>query len=437
LDSGAASSYAGLFVVCAVVGPPEFVGLALLAQITANASTRTRVVVLAGGVFAIERWFFVPWGLLGYSQLELLGVAQLAAVGGVPLISAGLVAIQVALADSWLRRKSAARLAMALAAAWLALAIAGLPVAEALRPNPTDVTAVDLLLVQPNLPRGERWGDALQPLNLYRVRTFADRAVAENPGIDAVVLPENLLTARVDASPELSASLSQWVDALGVPVLSGLVLSASPPRPDLYRSSVVWLEPGRGITARLDKERAIPLLESSRRFPGDSLLAALFGNAARVPKVQEVTGSDPLLGPVRVTPLLCYEVLFPKFAARRRTPESVAIANLADDSWAPGDTVTRHLTNIARFRAIEQRLPLVRVAHGGLSSVVDEFGRVVETLPRHAYAARRVSLRPLPLPSFRERAALFGLPLGAFAVVGWGFALMRKITFGRRTGEMS
>src|SRR5258705_316566 len=47
LESGAASSYAGLFAVCTVVGPPEFVGLALLARLTAKASTPTRVLVLA------------------------------------------------------------------------------------------------------------------------------------------------------------------------------------------------------------------------------------------------------------------------------------------------------------------------------------------------------------------------------------------------------
>ena len=436
LGSEKVSSYAGLLALSLVVCAPECVGLALLARITAGASARVRVLVLAAAVFAIEQWLFLPWGLFGYSQLGLPGVAQLAVVGGVPLISALLVALQVALADSLWRRRDAAQLAIALGAAWLALAMAGLPVAEALRPGgkATGHESVDLLLIQPNLPRGERWGDGLQALNLYRVQSFADRVVAENPGTDAVVLPENLLTARVDASPELSASLSQWVDALGVPVLTGLVLAASPPRPDLYRSSVVWLEPGHGITARFDKERAIPLLESSRRFPLDAPLAALFGSAAKVPKVEEVAEMGPLRGPIHVTPVLCYEVLFPDLVARRRTPQSLAIANLADDSWVEGEIATRHLTNIARFRAIEQRLPLIRVAHGGLSVFVDEFGRVVEALPRHAYAARRVTLRAAPVPTLGERAGIFSLPLGAFAVVWWSWEAMQTRILPRRSG---
>ncbi|MGH2667761.1 MAG: nitrilase-related carbon-nitrogen hydrolase, partial [bacterium] len=132
-----------------------------------------------------------------------------------------------------------------------------------------------------------------------------------------------------------------------------------------------------------------------------------------------------------LTPVLCYEVLFPDLVARRRTPDSLAIANLADDSWVESERPSRHLTNIARFRAIEQRLPLVRVAHGGLSAVVDPFGRLIETLPRHTYAAHRVALHSSPPPAVRERAAIFALPVAAFAVVG---CALRKIPFARRTG---
>jgi hypothetical protein len=146
-------------------------------------------------------WWGVPWGLLGISQRGALGVAQLAVLGGVPLISALLIGLNAALSDLGREKTRAVRLAAALCASWLGLVFAGLPVAEATRPRASSGAAIDLLIVQPNLPRGERWGDALQPLNLYRVRAFADRALAdEPPGIAALVLPENLLTARVDAS---------------------------------------------------------------------------------------------------------------------------------------------------------------------------------------------------------------------------------------------
>jgi len=45
--------------------------------------------------------------------------------------------------------------------------------------------------------------------------------------------------------------------------------------------------------------------------------------------------------------------------------QSVAIVNLADDSWVAGEVVDAQLIAAASFRAIEQRLTLVRVSHGG------------------------------------------------------------------------
>ena len=243
LGSSAVSSYLGLFAVCAVVGPPEFVGLALLVRITARSSTGTRVLVLAAAVFAIEKvlsraTWSVPWALLGYSQVGVIGVAQLAVVGGVPLISALLVALQVAITDSLLRRKGAAGLAIGLAAAWIALALAGLPIAEAVRPaQPTQCRWISCSSSRTCRAASAGAMRSSRSTSTAQECSRIARPPQSRPGSMRWCFPRICLTARVDASPELSAALAEWVDDLGVPVLSGLVLSASPPSPDLYRSS--------------------------------------------------------------------------------------------------------------------------------------------------------------------------------------------------------
>jgi apolipoprotein N-acyltransferase len=181
----------------------------------------------------------------------------------------------------------------------------------------------------------------------------------------------------------------------------------------------VWIEPGRGITARIDKVRAVPVLESSRSLPGESWLAPVFGDAAGWKKVEEAPEAGPLRGAFTLTPVLCYEALFPDLVASRRSPDSVAIVNMADDGWVAGDTATRQLTAFATFRAIEQRLTLIRVAHGGLSVVVDPFGRRAETLPLDAYATARVSVQATPPPTLLERIAIAALPTGTGLGVWW------------------
>jgi apolipoprotein N-acyltransferase len=93
--------------------------------------------------------------------------------------------------------------------------------------------------------------------------------------------------------------------------------------------------------------------------------------------------------------------------------------NLADDGWVGAEAATRQLTAFAMFRAIEQRLALVRVAHGGLSVAIDAFGEAILELPRGQWAHGRVEVRPSPPPGWVERLSLLALPIATGAGVWW------------------
>jgi apolipoprotein N-acyltransferase len=275
--------------------------------------------------------------------------------------------------------------------------------------------------VQPNIPRGERWAEELQGKHLARMVEATERALAATgKAPDAILWPENFLTTPLEPSAPLGEALRAAVDRLGVPVILGAVRGAQASDSDLYRSSVLWVDPSRGITAALDKERGVPLLEAPARSGAAALAARLLGAASDGKRVEEVAHPEasqqarPSLAPV-----LCYEALFPGIAAGRRGAESVAIANLADDGWVESEVATRQLLAFARFRAIEQRLPLVRVAHGGLSAGVDPFGQTVLELPLDSWAHGLAEVRAEPPPTSVERLALLALPLASGAGVGW------------------
>jgi len=75
--------------------------------------------------WAIGAWSLgVPWALVGHSQLPVTGVSQLAAVGGVPLISACLVATSAAVNLAIERRRGSIRIAIALVAGWCVMGLA-------------------------------------------------------------------------------------------------------------------------------------------------------------------------------------------------------------------------------------------------------------------------------------------------------------------------
>jgi apolipoprotein N-acyltransferase len=267
-----------------------------------------------------------------------------------------------------------------------------------------------LLLVQPSGARAHRWDPVFQSVILDEIAAHTSKALAESDHLpDAILWPENLLTTPFSRDSKLETRFRRYVDAWNVPVVTGLVRSTKDSGPGRYRNSIVWWAPQTGLRDAIDKVRAMPLVESDRDFPGRSLMTWLVGGAATGTHVAESDLARTLAGEFSLSPALCFEVLFPRIVAERRSDESFAIVNLADDSWVPGEIADRQLIAAAAFRAIEQRLTLVRVSHGGLSGVVDPFGREIASLPPDVLAHHLVRVSAMPRPSAVERMSMLAL----------------------------
>jgi apolipoprotein N-acyltransferase len=78
-------------------------------------------------------------------------------------------------------------------------------------------------------------------------------------------------------------------------------------------------------------------------------------------------------------PLICYEMIFPGAVVEAgKRPQW--LVNLTDDSWfGPWTGPYQHL-GIAKVRAVEEGLPIVRATSTGVSAVIDPYGRVVASL---------------------------------------------------------
>jgi apolipoprotein N-acyltransferase len=462
VDLGAshAAALIGLLATALWAKFPVFAPAAAIVFATRAAPDRRTLLVVAatfGALEAGQTWtrIGIPWAFIGHSQADISGVAQLATVGEVPLVSALLVAINfssaLVLERSTPERR---RRALALLGVWTMLALGGLPLARRLAETPSTLPDRHLLLVQPDFPRPERWVPDLQLLHLERIsrqtrqalnhiegrieghidgHVEGDASVYARVHVDAIVWPENTLTPVPGHDAELQAALQGEVDRFRVPLITGLAQSLSPHDPDRYRNSVVWRAPDLGVLDATHKQRAVPIIEAPPRTSGERWLARWLGIAGAGPRVQESDRASDLTGSFTVTPVICWEVLFPRLIEERRTPRSRVILNLADDSWIPGEAARHQLIAYARFRAIERRLPLVRLAHGGLSVVVDRYGQITQRLAPDRYAVGIVAI-PESIPAtIGTRSALLGLGLsgaiGASLLSGlarWGVAQCRK-----------
>jgi apolipoprotein N-acyltransferase len=71
---------------------------------------------------------------------------------------------------------------------------------------------------------------------------------------------------------------------------------------------------------------------------------------------------------------------------------------VTNDGWYGDSAGPYQHFDMVRMRAIEQGLPLVRVANNGISALVDPYGRVAANLPLNQRGMIDVHL-PKPLPT--------------------------------------
>jgi apolipoprotein N-acyltransferase len=131
------------------------------------------------------------------------------------------------------------------------------------------------------------------------------------------------------------------------------------------------------------------------------------------PHVMQIAGAPPM------TPLICYEVIFPHAVSDPSSPRPGWFVNITDDSWFGPWAGPRQHFLIARVRAIEEGLPILRDANSGITAVIDGNGRVRKMLDLNRLgivdAAIPAALQPTPYVRFGDLIFLSFLVIAAFA----------------------
>ena len=78
----------------------------------------------------------------------------------------------------------------------------------------------------------------------------------------------------------------------------------------------------------------------------------------------------------RLSPQLCYEVVFPGLTPRDNRLPPQFILNQSNDAWFGRSAGPAQHANTARYRAIETGLPIIRAASNGMSGQIDPYGRI-------------------------------------------------------------
>lgn len=170
---------------------------------------------------------------------------------------------------------------------------------------------------------------------------------------------------------------------------------------DIYynTSAVISFSPaGVPTLARFnDKSKLVPFGEFIplgtwiQTFGVETLSTAV---ASISPATQKRNARFPGLPPL--SPQICYEIIFPGLTPQQSDPAPQWILNQSNDAWY-GQSIGPHQHfNQARYRAIEEGLPIVRAASNGFSGIIDPYGRVDSGVGPRAETALDVLL-PRPV----------------------------------------
>jgi apolipoprotein N-acyltransferase len=388
-----------------------------------------RIVIFALAIMSAEwvrghLWGGFPWDLPGYvwqAGGSLSQTASVIGVYGLSMLTVLALAAPAALAGEG---PLPPRLAPTLVAA-LGLGLLWGAGEQRLANAPPQPGVAVVRVADPGISQQEKW----RPGNQDKVlAAYLDLLDGPTPSqADIVIWPESaiptLLLENPDMLEEIGARLGPRT------LITGVTRSEPGEKQTLYFNSAVVLTGGDGA-ARIgqiyNKSRLvpfgefIPLWRQIEPFAAGLKLTALqeIGSGFEVggPPARMIVPAGP-----PATFLICYESIFSGFVPRGPARPDW-IVNVTNDAWFGGQTGPYQHYNQARYRAIEEGLPLARAAAGGISAIIDPYGREVSKTGMGGGAAE-AALPPALAPTLFARFAGGIMSIVFFMTLVIGIAL--------------
>lgn len=397
------------FIPFAALGLPAILavysGLALAATIALRLDGVARVLafaVLWTGTEWLRGHLFTgfPWNLAAYAWVDVPEILQSASVLG----AWGLTLVTVLLASlpaAWGARHARPAIALGLAVLALGWGYGHWRLAEA---SEASVPGVRLRLVQASVPQNLKWEMDQRVATLIKYLTLTRQPAATPPTL--IVWPETAVPFLVEAEPEVLSAMGATA-SVGGAIITGTLRLREHGGVRAFANGLVAIDHSARVVATYDKAHLVPFGEYTP-------LRWLLGWIPQLPGESMVPGpglaSLILPGAPKSGALICYEVAFPgQVIDRDDRPQW--LLNLTNDAWYGRSAGPYQHFAMARMRAVEEGLPLVRSAQNGISGVVDSYGRVIRSLGLDEVgvvdADLPVALPPTPYARWREAPCAF------------------------------
>ncbi len=335
-----------------------------------------------------------PWHLVGSAWADWLPVAQsvhyisVYGLSFITILSAGIIALLV------MDRRIKRSLSIVIPCLFIipVLAFVG---SDRLKKHETRYhLGVSLRLVQANVTQREKWRS-------YLINDHFDNHMQLSRGKDAdgkvkniklLIWPE---TAVQRETFDREGSVLRWrmsrLLEFGNYAITGVPRYERIGDRIHYYNSLMAVNSKAEIYAKYDKTHLVPFGEY---VPFEDIFK-MFGLGQLTGGVPFTAGTElqtiHLPGVPSFSPLICYEAIFPGQVTRADDRPNWML-NISNDAWFGVTNGPHQHLALARLRAIEEGMPIVRSTSTGISAVVDSYGRVISSLKK----GRGIIDAPLP-----------------------------------------
>jgi apolipoprotein N-acyltransferase len=340
----------------------------------------------AAALTVLLSWYpFLFPGNYVHSLYAMPPVVQVVDLGGVPLLLFLVNMINFFLAGAVLgrsgRRGFTADLSAALLAGFL-MVVYGLFRLHGLHQVMAvadDTRRVRVVSVQPDLPLRRAgvpylFGETGSMNDLDALLTLSAEGIERFPDADVIVWPE--LPSGISCNPDngLLRAAGELAGQSGIP----FIINCYDPVDAGDYNTALLIRPNGAFGPGYRKRILLPFgeyLPGEKRLPW---LRRLFPRALHYIPGDGNVRLLPVGGGRRGIPTLCYEVLFSGHVREFVAQGGDVIINLVDDVWFGESPASAIHMALAVFRAVEFRLPLVRVTNSGNGVFVQPTGEIVK-----------------------------------------------------------
>lgn len=317
------------------------------------------------------------WNLIGHTQWKtpLLQWAEFIGVWGVSWI---VVFVNVA---AWLAIKKRSK-SMAIAGGIL---LAVLMTAGVVRQLQIDHrlqkgTDYSIGLVQGNVPQNQKWDTDFYDLIVDRYAALTRRFVGKK--VDLVIWPETA-TPNLANDPDLQSWLAGLSREVKAPLLVGAPRAEWTPKTKLFNSAILVTAQG-DARQHYDKIHLVPFGEF---IPGEEWWPVIGRVRNWLPIGEFSPGKEqtvfrvPSKPPLSLSVLICFEDVFPEISREFVRRGAKVLVTITNDAWFGPTAAPIQHAQTSVFRAVENRVWMLRAGNTGYSCAISPTGRITDDLP--------------------------------------------------------